>query len=440
MDMDMLFVKTIEFSVNSFESIITVEFVTKMNETKYQGWKKYIAAVFTILLLTINAEIFNYITYFSEAMTYIGFIIIFLYSLIFLKGKISHRLFSCVTIMFVIAVMNFLTTLSFSIIFDVSIEKLMSEFSIYRFACLMVSKIILFIATRILFSFKIKDVSDTSPLMVILVTTVPMLTIVVMVIITELSIHLIYNDRNVFYLLLSLLGMIVINIVFYTLLSRLDREYQLQTENRLLKQKSSLQLEYVKKTHVLNEEISAIRHDMKNQIIYLKGIFSKGSYDEGLSYADHMINKIASMQKLIYTDRFAFDAVVNAKLSEAADKGISVEYNITCSIDNNMKDDDLVSLLGNILDNAIEACEFVQGRKEIFLEVKKAHSYLLIIVRNTISESALKNNPELKSTKEDKINHGLGIKNIKKIAGKYNGFVTFNEKNDEFVCKIMLLV
>lgn len=438
--MDMLFIKMVELSVNIFESIITVEFVTRINETKYQGWKKYIAAGFIFLLLTINAEIFNYITHFSEAMTYIGLVIIFLYSLIFLKGKISQRFFSCMTIMFVIAVTNFLTTLAFSIIFDVSVEILMSEFSIYRFACLMVSKTILFVATRILLNLRIKDVSDTSPSMVILVTAVPALTIAVMVIITEVSIHLIYDDRNIFYLLLSLLGMIVINIVFYALLARLDREYRLQTENRLLKQKSSLQLEYITKTHALNEEIRDIKHDMKNQIIYLKEIFTRGSYDEGLSYADRMINKIDSTQKLIYTNRVAFDAVVNSKLCEAADKGISVGYNIMCTLDNNMEDDDMVSLLGNVLDNAIEACESIKCRKEIFIEVKKVRLYLLITVKNTIGESVLKNNSELKSTKEDKLNHGLGIKNVKKIVEKYNGFVTFDEKNDKFSCKVMLLV
>lgn len=438
--MDMLFIKMIEVSVNIFESVITVEFVTKMNETKYHGRKRHIAAGLIFLLLTINAEIFNYITYFSEAMTYVGLVIIFLYSLTFLKGKISHRLFSCVIIMFVIAVSNFLTTLAFSLIFNISVEKLMSEFSIYRFVCLLVSKIILFVATRILLNMKIKGIASIPATTVISVIIVPTLTIIVMVIITEVSVNLVPNDRNTFYLLLSLLGMVIINIVFYILLAKLDKEYNLETENRLLKQKNILQLEYVKNTHALNEEIRAIRHDMKNHIIYLKEFFSKGCYEEGLSYANRMVDKIDSTQKLIYTDRVAFDAVVNAKLNEAADKGISVGYNIMCYLDNSMEDDDMVSLMGNILDNAIEASERLQDRKEIFLEVKKARSYLLIIVKNAISEPVLKNNPGLKSTKEDEVNHGLGVKNVRRIVEKYNGLVTYDEKNDEFTCKIMLLV
>lgn len=438
--MDMLFIEMAELSVNIFESIITVEFVTKMNETKYQGRKKYIAAGIAFLLLMINAEIFNYLRNFPDLMAYFTLIIIFIYSLVSLKGKTSYRFLSCVMIMFVIVGVNFLTSLIFSMLFNVRMEELMNEFSIYRFACLIISKIILFVVTRILLKLKTEGISNISPITVVSVTAVPLITIAVMVIITEVSLSLESNDRNTFYLLLSLGGMIVINIVFYALLARLDREYSLQTENRLLKQKNSMQLEYITKTSALNEEIRTIRHDMKNQIIYLKQIFSKGRYEEGLSYANHMIEKIDSMQKLINTGRFAFDAVVNAKLGESADKGISVVYNIMCSLDNHMEDDDMVSLLGNVLDNAIEACEHVRGRKEIYLEVKKAHSYLIITVKNTISQPILKNNPGLQSTKKDKGDHGLGIKIIKKITEKYNGFVTYEEKNDKFVSKIMLLV
>lgn len=298
--MEELFVQTVEFLVNGFESFITVEFVTKMNETKYRGRKKYIAAGITFLLLMVNAEIFYYMEDFSEFMTYIGLIIIFIYSMVALTGRITYRFFLCVTIIFVIVGINFLILLIFSVIFNVRIEELMNEFNIYRFACLITTKIILFVVTRILLKLKTEGISTICPITVVSVTAVPLITIAVMV--------------------------------------------------------------------------------------------------------------------------------------------ISVGYNIMCSLDNCMEDDDLVSLLGNVLDNAMEACEHVQRRKEIYLEVKKARSYLLLTVKNTISKPVLNNNPELKSTKEDKINHGFGIKNVKKIVEKYNGFVTYDEKDDKFICKTMLLV
>ena len=437
--MNELFIHTIEFLINAFESFIAVEYVISMNEAKYQGRKQHIVAICAFLLLLINAEVFNYLRNVPDIMAYLSLGILFIYCMIALKGKIPYRFFSCVTIILVIVGVNFLTSLIFSMSFDVRVEELFNEFSIYRLSCLIISKIILYVVTRILLKFKIEGISNIRPITVASVAAVPLTTIAVMVIITEVSFSIEFNDRNTFYLLLSFIGMIIINIVFYVLISMLEKEYIIHTENRLLKQKNTLQLEYVTRTNALNEEIRTIRHDMKNQIVYLKELFAK-SYEEGMSYADNMIDKINSMQKLINTDRFAFDAVVNTKFGEAADKGISIVYNITCSLDNSMEDDDMVSLLGNVLDNAIEACEQVQGRKEIYLEVKEAGSYLLIVVKNTISQSVMENNPDLNSTKKDKGYHGLGTKSVKKIAEKYNGFVTYEDKSDEFVFKIMLLV
>ncbi len=438
--MDVLLIRMIEFSVNIFESFITVEFITKMNETKLQGRKQYIAIGITFLLLMVNAEIFYYFPDFPDLMAYISLIIIFIYSLTALKGRIYNRFFLCITTIFIMVGVNFFSLLILSISFNVGIEELMTEFSIYRFSCLIVSKIILFIVTRLILKLKTEGISNIHPITVASVTIVPIITIAVMVVITEVSIGLELNGRNFFYLLLSFFGMIAINIAFYVMLAKLDREYKLQIENRLLKQKNSFHLEYITKTNSLNEEIRTIRHDMKNQITYMKEIFLEKNLNEVLLYADRMIEKIDSTQKLINTGRFAFDAVVNVKMSEAFDKGILVVYNIMCSLDNSIADDDLVSLMGNIFDNAIEGCEYAHGRKEIYLEVKKARSYLLIITKNTVSEPVLKNNPELRSTKKDKTNHGFGIRNVKKIVEKYNGFVTYDEENNEFICKVMLLV
>lgn len=136
----------------------------------------------------------------------------------------------------------------------------------------------------------------------------------------------------------------------------------------------------------------------------------------------------------------AFDAILNAKLYEATAKGISFEYKILCSLENRMEDDDMVSLLGNVIDNAIEACEHVKGKKRIQFEVKREQAYLIFIVKNSIENSVLKDNPKLKTTKNDKGIHGLGIKSIKKIVEKYDGFVNNDEKDNEFICKIMILI
>lgn len=438
--MGITLINFVEFLVNVFESYITLEFVTKYNKSKYEGVKKYFIAIFTMALLIVNATIFNFITYFSEAMSYISIGIIFIYSITATYGKVKQSFFSCITIILVIIVSNFFATIIFSMIFGISVENLMSEFSVYRFSCLVVSKIILFIITRIMLELRLKGLKNIPSSTIISITLVPILTITVMVIITKASIYLGKDGKTIFYLLLAFIGMIVINIIFYILLVKLEKEFSIEIENRLLKQKISLQYEYVKKAQILYEEIRTIRHDMKNHMVYLKENILNKNYEESLLYMEQLINKIDNTQKLIYTDNFAFDAIVNSKFNEAHNKGIKISYNITCSLCNTIENNDLVSLLGNVLDNAIEACEKLSVKKEIELNVKKEGVYLFIEVKNSIEESILKHNPKFESMKTDKINHGLGVKSIKAIANKYDGLVKYEEENKDLYCNVMIKI
>ncbi len=438
--MNIYFANAVELLVNVFESYIIVEFVTKYNDSKYEGAKKNFIAAFTIILLIINATIFNQITFFTEIMSYLSLGIIFIYSIYAMNGKIKQKLLSCIVIIFVIIISNFFTTLIFSMIFDINIEYLMSEFTVYRFSCLIISKIILFILTRILLDIKLKGLKNIPTSTVIFVLTVPILSIITMVIITEASIFVVSDNKTILYLFSAFMGMLIINIIFYILLSKLEKENSIKLENKLLKQKNTLQYEYVKKTEILYEEIRTIKHDMKNHMIYLRENMINKNYEECISYTEHLINKIDSIQKLVHTDSIAFDSIVNAKFNEANEKNIELSYNITCSLSNKIEEDHMITLIGNLLDNSIEACQKLSGKKEIELNIKEEKNYLFIETINTIGNSILKDNPELESTKKDTHNHGLGIKSIKRIVLKYDGLIKYTEKNNKIYCNIMLKI
>lgn len=438
--MNIYFVNVVELLVNIFESYIIVEFVTKYNDSKYVGSKKYFAAAFTIVLLIINASIFNYISVFTEIMSYISLGIVFIYSIFAVNGKTKQKLLSCIIIMFIIIISNFFTTLIFSMIFNISIEYLISEFTVYRFSCLIISKIILFILTRFLLEIKLKDLKNIPTSTIIFISTVPVLSIITMVIITEASIYAASDNRTIIYMFSAFMGMLIINIIFYILLCKLEKENSIKLENNLLKQKNTLQYEYVKKTEILYEEIRTIKHDMRNHIIYLRENIINKKYEECLSYMEHLITKIDSIQKLMHTDCAAFDTIVNAKFNEANKRNIELSYNIICSLSNKIEDADMITLMGNLLDNAIEACKESSNIKEIQINIKEEKSYLFIEIINTIEKSILKNNPELLSTKIDTHNHGLGIKSIKKIVFKYDGVIKYTENNNKIYCNIMLKI
>ena len=102
-------------------------------------------------------------------------------------------------------------------------------------------------------------------------------------------------------------------------------------------------------------------------------------------------------------------------------------------------DIDLCRLLSNMLDNAITATSAIKSDdKRITVNISEDIGTYTFIIRNTIEESVLKNNPQLLSTKKNKEISGLGTGIIRDIAEKYNGKCDFYEKENEFCCSVIL--
>jgi sensor histidine kinase regulating citrate/malate metabolism len=163
------------------------------------------------------------------------------------------------------------------------------------------------------------------------------------------------------------------------------------------------------------------------------------NYDKSLEYLNNEIHDIEKTKKLIFTKNDMFNAIVNNKFSEANSRGIKTSYFINYEIDGKIEDNEISILFGNLLSNALEACEKSKGEKEISLYIDKKRDYIYIEVINTIESSVLRDNPRLKTTKTDTTHHGLGIKSIKNIVKKYNGIINYSENGNLFTINILLL-
>ena len=130
------------------------------------------------------------------------------------------------------------------------------------------------------------------------------------------------------------------------------------------------------------------------------------------------------------------NAILNSKLLIASEQGIRVICASASNIDG-IDDIDLCNLLGNILDNAIEAAKDCQNGY-IEVSIRSDENMVLVIVANTVAEPVVKRNKELKSTKKNADDHGYGVKTIRFIAEKYNGTASFYEEGDMFYCQVMM--
>lgn len=198
--------------------------------------------------------------------------------------------------------------------------------------------------------------------------------------------------------------------------------------------------QYMKKMFEEDEQLRRMRHDIKNQLDFVKSLMNDESTSNELAknYLKQYNDRFMKLERLIDTDNAIVNAVVNSKLVKCSKENIR----INTTIQNKLKridDIDMSSLIGNLLDNAIEAQEKVTVDKR-YIEVNMLNDddVLYISVKNTILESVLENNKQLHTIKADKKSHGLGTKIVKDIVEKYNGSIDYYEEDEFFCCDIRI--
>lgn len=184
----------------------------------------------------------------------------------------------------------------------------------------------------------------------------------------------------------------------------------------------------------LHQTTRKLKHDMKNHVMVLSSFLASENYDKAKEYVSEVLDQLNWMNTYVETGNTLLNHIINEKFCQARDNGILVKAEIENLAFARMNNMDFSAMLTNLLDNAIEASLREDGsEKEIQLIVSKRQGYEAICVKNRISQSVLRRNPELHSTKpEDKEQHGIGISRIKEIVDLYNGMYDIYEENNYF--------
>ena len=179
------------------------------------------------------------------------------------------------------------------------------------------------------------------------------------------------------------------------------------------------------------------RHDYHNHMQTIKAYLEMGSVEDTLSYLDHLEEDLDSIDIAIRTGNVSVDAILSSKLSIASQRNIAVNYKAVVPKELQVSDVHLCAILGNLLDNAIEACEKVEEEKRfirVYIGVFKEQLYLS--VTNATCATRRRKLQELISEKKGE--HGLGLKRIDKIAQIYGGFVNRKNEPGVFATEVLL--
>lgn len=181
------------------------------------------------------------------------------------------------------------------------------------------------------------------------------------------------------------------------------------------------------------------RHDYHNHLQAMKSYVKMGQYDNLDSYLHLLEEDLDNVNDLIESGNINLDAILNSKISLALNNGIDIEYKATCPPVLAVSDIDLCALLGNLIDNAVEACEKMKydtDKPYIRLYIGIMKKQLYISITNSTNEIIRKVDSEYISKKRG--NHGHGLKRINLVVEKYEGYINRQNEPGVFVTEIML--
>lgn len=180
-------------------------------------------------------------------------------------------------------------------------------------------------------------------------------------------------------------------------------------------------------------------HEYKNEIVCIQGLFEEKRYSELGQYLEQISGNIVKEMDAIHTNNLIVDVILNSKYQEMLDKDILLIFNINDLSKLHIRDEYIVTILSNLLDNAIEACEKLNDNRMIKLKFIMEEYQTIISVKNTFDGRIIKENYEYVSTKNDTVDeHGIGIKNIITTVDNCGGSYSIQYNDKEFYFSIII--
>jgi sensor histidine kinase regulating citrate/malate metabolism len=182
------------------------------------------------------------------------------------------------------------------------------------------------------------------------------------------------------------------------------------------------------------------RHDYHNHIQTLKGLMALDRHNELEKYLDELDEDLDNVDATIKSGNITVDAILNSKVSLALSRKIDV--NVSAYADDKMtvSDIDLCIIIGNLIDNAIDACMDIEDTERRFIRIYigKLKKQLYISVTNSTSEKVRNTTGIFPTQKVNKAMHGNGLKRVDMTTEKYGGFVNRQNEPEVFATEIML--
>ncbi len=186
----------------------------------------------------------------------------------------------------------------------------------------------------------------------------------------------------------------------------------------------------------IHTEMRGYKHDFHHHLQTLKGQLESGEIERAIAYIEELDNQLMNVDTLLKTGNVSLDAILSAKIAQAKAESIAVTVKANVPDTLTISDVELSIIIGNLLDNAIEACRAVNGERfiRIFISIKGNMLYFSML--NAAGEKKKKTG-SLFMTHKDGV-HGFGLRRAEAILEEHGGWVKYNSEDGAFTSEFLV--
>ncbi len=423
----------INFMGNICEILINVFFLSQMAKRKYSK-KIFIPACLLLLLWQFaNTNLFlSKSTLIFFGTTVFCFLSTCLYDLKFVN-RVIYTFFLVIDN----ALSEIIISLATTLILDVTVTEMQGNILLFSVGTL-ISKFLAYfiamIASKKVFKHRINIAKQN----IVLIFSMPVASIMVMLLFLRCCYQI---DDYSFYIITFITTVVLLfaNItVFYTI-DKLSELIETKEKLAFAEKHISNQVIHYQELYNYQNELRIFRHDIKNRFVSLIGLIKESDTETALQTLEKNLSWLDEMNSnIVNSGNPVIDAILQSKLHSAKEKGIEIDYFIRFTAPVGIDEIELGIVLGNALDNAIEAVDKLtdNDKRRIQFKLITTVGRISVVIENPVSETVDTHN--LTTTKEDKERHGHGISSIRIIAQKHDGLVSFSCENNIFTAEISL--
>ena len=387
---------------------------------KHHKWLKYLS----ILAIAFCYCVFINTVSLPSSIRYILSFLLFLFYSIFWEGSLWIKLFSvCFDIALSVicsSIIYWWTSISSSIV-SLTIDSIL----------FVIPNVLLLITLGTIFHFLSASKWNNltlPPVQWLVLTLYPFVSFFVTLSLFNLSVS---RPSEHLLLILDASGLMITTIFHFFLMHRFNEQNQELEKKQLLQQQINLEAEKANALMEAYKEQRHLTHEFTNQMSVLSGLLKQNKTSEASSLINSYISQVYTGTMIVNTGNSLIDTILSQKYAQAKNHKISVEFYLDDLHEIPISSPDMVVLISNLFDNAIEASENLNSPQIQIKIVKSSHDFVLSFRNRVHSGLVLPKNVVPKSSKKTP-GHGIGLPNVVAILEKYHAEYTISCKNGWF--------